>query len=657
MTADSSDQTMPDDAPPQTPVGINRLVWMPMALLGVTIVVYANSFWGVFVFDDVPYIVIAEELREPSPPSLFSRIDDRPLMRISLWANYQISQLEPWSYHAFNLAIHLLAGLVLFFLVRGTLGLKQFSESISQGHADGIAFASALIWLVHPLQTQAVTYTVQRGESMMALCYLLVLYSLLRGSQTAGMKKWVWFGLGVLAAWCGVLSKQVIVTVPVVALMYDRCFLAHSWRELVRRRVVFFLVLLILINMAVWPAIQPLLNSPPAAVAEPSADEPTKPEDDVALPKAVSAGFNFQGFSKWEYFRTQPEVLLHYLRLSLFPYELCLDYMWTIENNPLWIGISGFLILAMLVAGFVALWKRPWLGFLILSFFFVLAPTSSIMPINDIAVEHRMYLPLASLTVLVVLAGRAALARFYPTGAFGLTRPKLEVAVLIVVVTLLSGRTILRNTDYYSREIMWSRVIEAAPYNGRGYTNLGKYYVDTRQPEKAVPYYEVAHELAVQSEAGPYEIGARLRDIGSAYHDMGEFSKAYQIYSRAIELANGQDPLAFHSLGRILAIDGQFEKAERAFTKADALLPNDKKIVLDLANLYGQQGKFQQALPYFKTAKSLDPDNLELRMNYIGTLEAAGDVRQAKQEATDLLPLLEPGSDDYVRTKDWLEGH
>lgn len=651
------DESSSDDASGDSKQNDRVPWWMTVGLIAATVFVYANSMWGVFVFDDVPYIVISETVRRDDVPRLrFDRLESRPLMQMTLWGNYQISQLEPWSYHIVNIFMHIGVGLLFFRLTRETLRLPQFKSGITSQTADGIAFAATLVWLVHPLTTQAVTYTVQRGEIMMSFFYLGILYSLLRTATTTGIMIWVWGVIGFASAYFGLFSKQVIVTAPVVALLYDYTFLSKNWGEFVRRRSLFYLAVSIPSLILVGLVFQPLFvtqGGKPKTLARQSIHQQVE-SDEVnkeSPPDGPSAGFGLKSFTKWEYFRTQPEVLLYYLSLAVFPYNLSLDYLWTIEENYVWIAISGLCILSILVVGFYFAWKKHWLGFLILTPFFILTPTSSIVPINDLAVEHRMYLPLAFLCLLAVVGVRKLLGHCLARGAMGLSSTQSKVVLLMITVLALGTRTIIRNTDYYSREQMWKSVIEVSPYNARAYTNLGKYYLDTREPEKAIPYYQRAHEIVVQSGAGDYEVGVTLRDVGSALHDAGQLDQAFQLYSKAIALTKGQDALAFHSIGKLFAIRGDFEAARKAFEKANQLLPDDKKILTDLANLYGQQRLFDEAIPYFHQAKRLDPDNRELRMNLIRTLLELNRLREAITEAKELLPMLEPGTENYLITK------
>ena len=215
--------------------------FVPAAVLGVVgLLAYANSFSGVFVFDDYKQIVLESRVESVSPIDrhLASR---RPLVSLSLAANYQLAEnsAEPppvatastWGFHLFNVLIHVLAAWALFGVIRRTLRLERFSESW-RSSATSFAFFSSLLWLLHPLQTQSVTYLIQRAESMMGLFYLLTLYCVIRGAESD--RALPWNLAAVLACTAGMASKAVMVTAPMVVLLYDRLFLSDSFKETFR---------------------------------------------------------------------------------------------------------------------------------------------------------------------------------------------------------------------------------------------------------------------------------------------------------------------------------------------------------------------------------------------------------------------------------------
>jgi hypothetical protein len=190
--------------------------WLPVLVIVAGLAVYANSFAGVFVFDDSVHILQNERIRDLSalPKVLSGR---RPVVDFTLAVNYALDELTVRGYHAVNLAIHIAAALILFGTVRRTLQRKMFLDRFSRS-SSWLALVSALIWVVHPLQTQSVTYMIQRAESLMGLFYLLTLYCVIRGVESS--RSTAWFTLAVCACAAGMGSKAVMVTAPVLVLLY-----------------------------------------------------------------------------------------------------------------------------------------------------------------------------------------------------------------------------------------------------------------------------------------------------------------------------------------------------------------------------------------------------------------------------------------------------
>src|SRR5262252_678847 len=186
-----------------------------LTLIAIGVLAYTNSFHGVFIFDDLD-IPKNLSIRTLLPPwdALFGIANvSRPLIGLSLAINYAISGLEVWSYHLLNLLIHLAAALTLFGIVRRTLIGPRLAERFGR-HATTLSLAIAMIWLVHPLQTESVTYIIQRGESLMGMLYLLTLYCVIRGADSDRSR--LWYAAAVAACAGGMLSKQVMATAPIV---------------------------------------------------------------------------------------------------------------------------------------------------------------------------------------------------------------------------------------------------------------------------------------------------------------------------------------------------------------------------------------------------------------------------------------------------------
>jgi len=376
---------------------------------------YHNSFSGPFIYDDAPAILDNRSIRHLWPLTAALNpphgegltVEGRPVLNLSLAINHPFGGTSVTGYHAANLSIHLLAGLVLFGIVRRTLAGRD------PDCARFAAAAVALIWLVHPLQTEAVTYVIQRAESLMGLFYLLTLYCFLRSTSPTGSSAWVaeaskafgarprtgpetlgafrypsqsirWDWLSVVCRLLGMATKEVMVTAPVMVSFYDRTFVAGSFREAWRRRWRYYCSL-----AATWVPLVLLVAS-------------------TGGNRSGSSGFG-AGVSWTAYLMTQFEAILTYLRLAIWPDPLVFEYgtFWTTPARAL---PAAAIVLALAIATVWALVRRPALGFLGFWFFGILAPTSLTPGTTQMIVEHRMYLPLAALIVVFVL-GTEALTR------------------------------------------------------------------------------------------------------------------------------------------------------------------------------------------------------------------------------------------------------
>jgi hypothetical protein len=362
--------------------------------------------------------------------------------------------------------MHLLAGLTLLGLVRHMLDSDRFPRQPVRA-ARWLAAAVATIWVVHPLQTEAVTYIIHRAESLMGLFLLLTLYSVIRGARSPHPR--AWYAAAVGACLLGMGSKEVMVAAPILVLLYDRLFLAASFKDIVRRRWPLYVGL-----ATTWLVLGALLATRRQA------------EDWELLP----------GITAWRYAITQPAVIMHYLRLALWPHPLVLDYAWhpvdTLSAALPWLAP----VLGLLAATLWALYRQSWLGFWGAWFFLILAPSSTILPIADLAFEHRMYLPLAAVVVVAIVGGYGVLeALFTRWGTPEHLRRWTEAVPVILAVAILGSMTVLRNEDYRSQLAMWSDVVAKRPDNARAHNNLGSALFKRGRPDEAIAQYREAVRL------------------------------------------------------------------------------------------------------------------------------------------------------------------
>ena len=539
--------------------------WRLWFLAATGALLYANSLSAPFVFDDLDWI---RHSRVGELWSVIASLLDisRPILVLSLALNYAVGGMNPIGYRAVNIGVHVFAALTLYGIARRSFRCHVLSERYGDS-ANSLAFAVALIWIAHPLATQAVTYVIQRAESLMALFFLLTLYCVIRSATSERRAAWSLAAIACCAL--GMQTKEVMVGAPLVVWLYDRAFLAGSFAAALRARPALYAGL-----AATWLLL--LLSVEPSTLTG----------------GAAWAGFGLPEISTVEYARSQPGVILHYLRLCFWPHPLVLDYGWPVANEVGPILWSTGLVSALGLATLWALWRVPPLGFLGALFFLVLAPTSSVMPIIDLAYEHRMYLPLAAVVSVAVVAVDAAFVRASAPAW-------VRVALLVTIVASLSATTVLRNRDYRSAEALWRTVVDAAPGNFRGQMNLGAALGKLNRNEETLVFLRAAIAL------DPDQLMAHV-NLAAALFALHQFDEAEVHLLRALEI-NPNHADAVYNYDKLRE---HRDKLEASFERLRAAVqhdPRDAFAHLNLANALLNIDRRDEALPYFLEAIRLDP--------------------------------------------------
>jgi protein O-mannosyl-transferase len=491
-------------------------------LVALVVAAYASSFRGMLVFDDLPAIVENASIQHGTSlgqwlrPPMHSTVAGRPVLNLSLALNQLVSGDAVWSYHALNLLIHLASGACLFGIVRRTLerieqrrGRSKFicdsrtsdvankfasTGKLASPKLDSSAVAAAItvLWLVHPLQTESVTYVVQRAESLSGLLYLAAFYVFIR---TTGSQKPVGWGfLTVILAALGMATKESVVTLPVMLLLYDRVFVSRSVLAALRERWPAYLGL-----MAGWAVLAYLMLHNPG--------------------RGGSAGLG-TGVAPIEYALTQLYAVVRYLRLAVFPQSLVFDYGSVLIPVSTSLITHAVIYVGLLIATAQLLILRPKIGFLGAAFFLLLAPTSTFVPVaSQTMAEHRMYLTLAAPIAGVVLAAHAWIGQ-------------RMFSVVVVGIVALSAVTFQRNHVYQSAHALWSDTATKWPRNARAHDWLGNAAFAGNHLDEAMAECGIAVSLQPNEAKFHNNYGAALASSGHFPEAAAQFQQALDVDPR-----------------------------------------------------------------------------------------------------------------------------
>ena len=565
-----------------------------LVLIAVGLAVYANSLQGGhFILDDESSIVNNFDIRQiwplwrdadrtTNPP-----VNNRPVVRLSLALNYALGELDVRGYRLFNLVVHICCAVALFAVMRVALRSWRLADRYGEV-ADGLACAVALIWLVHPLQTQVVNHTIQRSTSLMALCYLATLYCGQRTFATGAVR---WGAGAVVSCALGMGSKEAMVMAPVVVLLYDRIFAAGSFLRAIALRRGFYAGL-----AATWGILLFLLRDNPHG-------------DSIDLNPSITAG---------HYAFNQTRVIIeHYIAKIFWPDPLTnfygpIRYLQIVEIWPFAlamvtiVGLTGYALLRWPAAGFCGAW-----------FFLLLAPTSSVVAIFwEAMAERRPYLALAGLLALVVVGAYRGLVTLGAGRGWSILRCELLHAVMLwLVVIALGWTTVARNETYKDLGCLWqSEVVyveevvaglddilpKVLYHYAEAYIKLGRVYTGRGQWAQALAAYERALEIYPQSFKA-------YKWLGHMFLERNMPQLAIDHFRRAVKL----NPMAYNAhnaLGALLCKQGAVEEGEAHLRKALEIHPNYVWAYSNLGAALMMRGWDDAARAMFERALGIAPD-------------------------------------------------
>lgn len=605
-----------------------------LIIVAVAIAGYSNTFSVPFVLDDFRNIsenpVIKDiaglfdwsrlpDLDQHSP-TLHSTIRTRIFSYLSFALNYRLHGLTVEGFHLVNLAIHIANGILVFaltriFLAPSSLPRRPDSDCTPSATFDlarWLPLLPALLFVSHPIQTQAVTYIVQRMTSLATFFILLatVCYIHSRHSTPPQTGK-KWYFCALVSALVGLLTKEFTLVLPVILASWEFLLGSGSRKEKIGNLAPFFLAPLVI------PALlfgKQLLNF-----------------DIEGIKAIISTSTAHPSLSAMDYFFTQFRVFLTYMRLLLWPTNQNVDYDFPVFHT-FWtwpVAVPALLILAVLLS---SLWtlkiseksdpnKRTFqrlLVFLVWAFFLALIPESSVFPIADVIFEHRMYFPsiwfFIFLSLLVGYAGEKLpySYRFIPI-----------TACIIVIISLIST-TWVRNQVWQNEETLWRDVTSKSPGKARGHQNLA--IILNRQEQYPEALAEMKTALSIEQNSANMHL--TMSDI---YRKLGQFEAAIEESQTALSLKpNDADCLG--SLGSLYLEKGDLTQASAYLQQAQQIAPENSRVYYDLARLYTKEGRNDLAKKSYLQAIDLRGAYYQARYNLGLIYLEEGDHSLAEQQ-------------------------
>lgn len=546
------------------------------------LIAYSNTFLSPFHLDDKTSIIDNQAIRNLSHlQDIWNFLPRRFVLYLSLAVNYHFGQLHVFGYHLFNLAIHLSSAAFVYWFVLLTFSTPALKNQDIAKFKNFIAAFSALIFVSHPIQTQAVTYIVQRAASMSTLFYIASLCLYIRSRLVKKRASFFYIASILLGIVC-MFTKEIGITLPLILWIYEMTFLRKgndtSWK---RFAPFLFMILIIPLTMLI-----------------------------TERGRAPEMG----AISPLTYFLTQLKVVCAYIGLLFLPLHQTIDHDIPISKTI----FEPATFLSLLCSLGILWWiiriyvKHRLLCFSVLWFFVTLLPESSFLPIQDVMVEHRLYLPSVGFSLFVT------------SGLFYLLKEislKIAMIILTLIVLIFSLMTFERNMIWKDDLSLWDEAVHQSPHKARPYTNRGSNYGQRGNFALAIADFNRAIDLDPRNLES-YD------NRGMMYFAQGNLIQAIEDFNKEIEI-NPHSASAYNNRGFIYYTQGNFDQALLDFNKAIEIYPHYARPYNNRALIEYAQGRLSEALEDENRATSLDPQ-FEEAYNNRGMIHAKqGEFNQA----------------------------
>jgi tetratricopeptide (TPR) repeat protein len=586
------------------------------------VVIYSNTFQAPFVFDDQHTIQENAKIRDLSnfytPDILRS---PRPLSDFTFALNYHFGKLRVFGYHLVNLLIHIANSILVLFLSQALF--RKLSRPDSKNTFMAALFA-AMVFVAHPLQTQAVTYVAQRYTSLAAFFYLAsVLAYLAARDANSGQRPFVRQCYFLTSFLCGVfafLCKQNSASLPLAILIVEYTCYDQSWQGW--RKKLWIILAGVLLFGVVYAYNMGVFRHE---------IQFSKLLDDVSEKTQET-----RGIGRWRYLCTQFNVICVYIRLLVIPVQQSIDHAYPFKTG-FFDGATPFAFIFLVGIVAVGWWRRktsPVVFFGISWFFVALSVESSIFPIRDAMFEHRLYLPMFGFSLLVAHACERLFSKRRLPG----------YVLAMVVILLFSVAAHARNAVWRDDITLWSDVVSKNPLNFRGFNNLGYLQMERGDFKAAMVNYDKALRLRP-------DYCLSLSNKGVILERMGQIDPAIALFRKALEFQPDFFPAVknlssgLRKKADLMAASGKYREAIELYKESIRVMPKTVEGYTNLGVAYSRIGNKQEAINHFKEALKIDPGSAEASANMGSTLYSQGKIAEALQYLTTALR-LKPDSEE-----------
>lgn len=610
----------------------------PIALAITTFLIYFPSLKYPFQFDDSANILKFYNIRHLTLSDLFFNSSRWIIFWLNT-INYKLAKFDPLVYRLFNVTFHVITGILIYYLI--SFLLSKLKNNFYKNNSFYIAFLTSAMFLLHPVQTQTVSYVIQgqlEGLATLFVLSIVCLFVLSTQIKNSVLRTFT-YSMTFLLAFLSTGTKEIAIVSPLLLIIVDWFFIAQGNFKDFKKRIYFHSSIFVFVV-----GIYAYLMKPQFFLSLLGFNLEAKNN----IGNLLNSDFN-QPITAWQFFISQFKVILHYFAIFIWPFSLCVDYDWKLVQDfgdiDCFLPFIGVLAIIGLTFYLFKKNKTSLTSFGLLWFLICLAPRASIVPSSEIMADYKTYLAsvgliflLASLLVYLVLK----IKNYLISKNYNLSE-NTNFILINIFIALLAFGTLQRNYVWSSGENFWEDIIKKAPTKARAYNNLGNELVKQSKFKEAATCFKHAILLEGRTYADPHV------NLGNCYTIMGKLDLAVESYRKTL-VVNKYQPDAYNSLGLVLMQQEKYQPAISAFQACLSIVPHYGKALINLARVYIQLQDYKTAWNYLKTAvTNSDCDNAPFAWAHFADLSLELEKYDEALDAYKKLYNLAPNTDNLFK--------